>query len=285
MQNRLLCTLILAALAAHGPALAEDTAPVAEYAVTGNVGFTSDYVFNGISQSFRSPALQGGFDCVWATGLYLGTWASSISGNQYTNAGMEWDIFAGYNGKAGDDLGYSVGLISVVYPGGKTNPTGPTRRWDTTELTLGGKWKDLSIKYAHALTDWYGISSAAGGGFEPVMWLPGDTAAASGPSTADNSAANSGSRGSAYLEANYTHELGDGYSFTGHAGRQKVRNFGGLNYTDYRLAVNKTWAGFNLGLSFTTTNATDNSLYHVAANGDNKKLGESIFALSAGRSF
>jgi hypothetical protein len=285
MKDNLLSTLLLAALAVHCSAYAEGASPAAGYTVTGNAGFTSDYVFNGISQSFRSPALQGGFDYAGASGLYLGTWASSISGNQYTNASLEWDIYAGYNGKVNEDLGYNFGLISVFYPGGKTNPAGPTRKWDTTELILGGTWKGLNIKYAHALTNWYGISGAAGGGFEPVMWLPGDTTAATGPSVADNSAANSGSRGSGYLEANYTHELGDGLTVTGHAGRQRVKNFSGLNYSDYKLAVVKTYAGFNFGLSYTSTNATDNNLYHVAANGDNKKLGEGIIAISAGRTF
>lgn len=284
MQNRLLCPLMLVALAAHGPALAADAEPVAEYAITANIGFTSDYVFNGISQSFRSPALQGGFDCTWTDGLYLGTWASSVSGNQYTNASLEWDIYAGYNGKAGADFGYSIGLISVFYPGGKTNPAAPTKRWDTTELILGGEWKGLGIKYTQALTDWYGISSATGGGFEPVMWRPGETVA-TGPSTADNSAAELGSRGSSYIEANYTHDLDNGFSVTGHAGRQKVRNFSKLDYTDYRLALSKIWDDFKLGLSLTSTNATDNSLYHVAANGEDKKLGERILAVSASRSF
>ena len=83
MKSKLLIPLILAALAVPGVALAADTAPVPDYTITGNVGFTSDYVFNGISQSFRTPALQGGFDYVRTSGIYLGTWASSISGNQY----------------------------------------------------------------------------------------------------------------------------------------------------------------------------------------------------------
>lgn len=283
MKNRLFGSLILAALGMPGSALAADAA--AEYAITGNAGFTSDYVFNGISQNFRSPAIQGGFDYVHASGAYLGTWASSVSGNQYTNASLEWDIYAGYNGKVNEDLAYGVGMIWVFYPGGKTNPAGPTKKWDTTELTLGCTWKALNVKYAYTLTDWYGISSAIGGGFEPAMWLPGDTTAASGASVADDPAANSSSRGSGYVEANYAYELGDGFTMAAHAGHQKVKSFSKLNYTDYRLAINKTFAGFNLGLSFTTTNATDNNLYHVAANGDNKKLGESIFAVSAGRSF
>ena len=296
MNNRLLNSLILAAFVAPGLALAEEdeftshkegkhVIPASDHTFTANVGFTSDYVFNGISQNFRTPALQGGFDYSHSSGIYLGTWASNISGNQYTNASMEWDMYGGYNGKVNDDLGYNAGLMAVLYPGGKTNPAGPAKKWDTTELILGGTWKTLNVRYTYTLTDWYGISSAAGGGFEPVMWLPGDTTAATGASVADNPAANSSSKGSGYLEANYTCELSEGLTLTGHAGHQKISNFSKLSYTDYKLAVNKIYNGFNFGLTFTTTNATDNSLYHVAANGDNKKLGGSIVALSASRSF
>jgi uncharacterized protein (TIGR02001 family) len=277
MKRNLLNTLILAALVLPGVAIAADAAPTTEYTVTSNVGYTSDYVFNGISQNFRTPALQGGFDYVHASGLYVGVWSSNVSGNQYTNASMETDLYGGYNGKVTDDLAYNVGLMSVFYPGGKTNPAGPTNKWDTSELLLGGTWKGLNVKYTYTLTDWYGISSAASGGFEPTMW-------ANGASTADG-AGNLGSKGSGYIEANYTYEVAEGLTLTGHAGHQKIVNFSKLSYTDYKLAVNKTYAGFNFGAAYTTTNATDNTLYHVIANGDNKKLSGGILAVSVSRSF
>src|ERR1035437_3797746 len=200
LKSKLLNTLILAALAKLGIAMAEDAAPAAPaLPITANVGITSDYVFNGISQNYRTPALQGGFDYAHSSGLYLGTWASNISGNQYTNASMENDVYGGYNGKVTDDLGYNIGLMEVFYPGGKTNPAGPTNKWDTSELLLGGTWKGVNVKYTYTLTDWYGISSAASGGFEPTMW-------ANGASTADG-AGNLSSKGSGYIEANYTYEV------------------------------------------------------------------------------
>jgi uncharacterized protein (TIGR02001 family) len=275
MKNKLKCALILAAVAAHGSALASSEA-APEYVITGNVGFTSDYVFNGISQSYRSPALQGGFDYVRVNGIYVGTWASSVSGNQYTNASLEWDIYGGYNGNATGDLAYNVGLMSVVYPGGKAYNTTPGtyRKWNTSEVIAGATWKGLNVKYTHTLTDWYGINTS---GFTPVM-------RADGSSTADG-AGDLSSKGSGYLEVNYTLAIAEGSGLTVHAGRQRIKNFSKLSYTDYKLALNKTYAGFNVGLAYTRTNATDNTLYHVIANGDDKKLGGSIFALTAGRSF
>jgi len=271
MQKSKLLVAVLGALCAM-PVMAAD-AP----AITGNVGFTSDYVFNGISQTFRSPAIQGGFDYAAANGLYVGTWASNVSGNQYTNASMELDVYGGYNGKVSDDLGYQIGLMNVTYPNGKayTSTVDTYKKWDTTEAILGATWKNLNVKLTYTFTDWYGINNS---GFSPVM-ADGTTLAA------DNTTADLGSKGSTYVEANYTYEVSEGLTVTAHAGHQKIQNFAALDYTDYKLAVSKLYQGFNFGLAYTTTNATDNSLYHVVINGDDKVLSGNILAASVSRSF
>ena len=273
MQKTKLLVALLGALSAMPVFAADAPAP----AITGNVGFASDYVFNGISQTFRSPAIQGGFDYAAANGLYVGTWASNVSGNQYTNASMEMDVYGGYNGKVSDDLGYQVGLITVIYPNGKTadSSTSVYKRWDTTEAVVGATWKSLNVKLTYTLTDWYGINNS---GYAPTMW-------ADNSSTADSADANLGSKGSTYVEANYTYEISEGLNVTAHAGHQKIQNFAKLDYTDYKLAVSKLYQGFNFGLAYTTTNATDNNLYHVKANGDDKVLSGNILAASVSRSF
>lgn len=275
MKSNLLNGLVLAALVLPGAAMAADAAPAPEYTLTSNIAYTSDYVFNGISQNFRNPALQGGFDYAHASGWYAGVWSSNISGNQYTNASLENDLYAGYNGKVNDDLAYNLGLMEVFYPGGKAyNATPQTyKKWDTASVLAGATWNGLNIKYTYTLTNWYGIAS---NGFTPTML-------ANGATTADG--ANVDSKGSGYLEANYTYDFGDGLSVTGHAGHQKIRNFSKLSYSDYKLAVAKTVAGYTFGAAYTNTNATDNSLYHVIANGDDRKLSGSIFAVSLSRSF
>jgi len=275
MQKSKLLVAVLGALCAMPVFAADAPAAPAAPAVTANVGFTTDYVFNGISQNYRSPALQGGFDYTPASGLYLGTWASNISGNQYTNASMEWDMYGGYNGKVNDDLGYQVGLISVMYPGGKTaDPTASVyKKWDTSEAILGATWKSLNVKLTYTLTDWYGINTS---GYSPTM-------TADGSPTADT--ADTGSKGSTYVEANYTYEISEGLSVIAHAGHQKIQNFAKLDYTDYKLAVSKLYQGFTYALAYTTTNATDNNLYHVKINGDDKVLSGNILAASVSRSF
>lgn len=274
-KNKLLNTLILSALSAPGLSLAAD-APAAP-AVTANVGFTTDYVFNGISQNYRSPALQGGFDYTHSSGLYLGTWASNISGNQYTNASMELDLYGGYNGKVNDDFGYQLGLMSVIYPSGKAYNTTPDgyKRWDTSEVIFGATWKTLNVKLTYTLTDWYGMNNS---GFAPTMWTDGS-------STADSADVDLGSKGSTYVEANYSYDLGNDLGLAFHAGHQKIVNFSKLDYTDYKVAISKLYQRITYSLAYTSTNATDNSLYHVKANGDDKVLSGSILAASVSRSF
>ena len=277
MQKAILLVAVLGALCAMPVLAAEAPAAPAAPAVTANVGFTTDYVFNGISQNYRTPALQGGFDYAHSSGLYLGIWASNISGNQYTNASMETDIYGGYNGKVNDAFSYQIGLMNVMYPGGKTgDPTaGAYKRWDTAEAIVGATWKSLNLKLTYTLTDWYGINNS---GFAPTMWTDGS-------STADSATADLGSKGSTYVEANYSYDIAEGLSLAVHAGHQKIANFSKLNYTDYKLAISKLYQGFTYGLAYTTTNGTDNSLYHVKANGDDKVLSGNILAASVNRSF
>ena len=288
MQKTKLMVAVLGALcampvfAADAPAAPAAPVAAAAPAVTGSFGFVSDYVFNGISQSFRSPALQGGFDYNHASGLYVGTWASNISGNQYTNANMEWDIYGGYKGKVSDDLSYDVGLMTVTYPAGKTaDPTTAVyKRWDTAEVVAGATWKSLNVKLTYTLTDWYGINN---GGYAPQLWNANGTL---GAPTADNpTKTDLGSTGSTYVELNYTYEVSDSLKVIAHIGNQKVANFSKLDYTDYKLAVSKSYEGFDFGLAFTTTNATDNNLYHVKANGDDKVLSGNIIAASVSHAF
>src|SRR5574343_1685727 len=91
MRKTILASAVLASLFAVAPvAFAEDAPAAAETpALPGNFGIFSDYRFRGISQTRLAPALQGGFDYAHESGFYVGTWASSISSQQYVNgAGM-----------------------------------------------------------------------------------------------------------------------------------------------------------------------------------------------------
>lgn len=91
--------------------------PAAAQAVdlSANVAAVSDYRFRGISLSDRDPALQGGADLTFGSGLFVGGWASTIA--DYGGADVEVDAYAGWAGEAGL-IDYSIAATAYLYPGG-----------------------------------------------------------------------------------------------------------------------------------------------------------------------
>ena len=73
------------ALAAAGLMTA---AAAANAGVTGNVAFTTDYLFRGISQTSSNAAIQGTLSYSHESGLYATAWGSSIASSA---GGMELD--------------------------------------------------------------------------------------------------------------------------------------------------------------------------------------------------
>src|ERR1039458_2833790 len=148
MKSKFLNSLILAALAAPGVAMA-DAAPAPTPAVTANVALVTNYLYRGISQTGAKPAIQGGFDYAHASGFYAGVWGSSISwlSDAYTasananapaaanaganNAGLELDTYFGFKNNFATDYSYDVGFLRYNYPG--TYAVGATKA-DTNEI-------------------------------------------------------------------------------------------------------------------------------------------------------
>lgn len=274
LRKSILAVAAVGACALPGMVFAEEAA--APSPITGNFTLASDYIFRGVSQTMGNPAVQGGFDYAHSSGFYVGTWASNISGIQYTNANMEWDFYGGYAGKISDDFSYNVGGIYVMYPDGVTGPA-PNKKWNTTELYGGVTWKWINLKASYSLTNWYGIGKD--GGFVP-------TEINTGASSADDAANPDDSKGSLYLEANASYELPGKFVLLGHIGHQDIANYKELSYTDWKLGVSKDFSGFNVALAYTDTNAKKYNLYYVTdATGDQKKLAEGAVLLSVTKTF
>jgi len=95
------------------------SAPAAAPAFTtsGNLAFTSDYVWRGISQNAGKFAVQGGFDASHSSGLSAGIWASNVTLDpSLGNASLEVDVYANYGFKLGA-IDASVGYIAYAYEG------------------------------------------------------------------------------------------------------------------------------------------------------------------------
>jgi len=81
--------------------------------ISGSATVVSDYRFRGFSQSNEEAAIQGGITVSHDSGLYLGTWGSSIG---FAN-GTEIDVFGGYAKELVPGLTADVGATLYLYPG------------------------------------------------------------------------------------------------------------------------------------------------------------------------
>jgi len=160
--------LVAAAVAATLAPCIATAAESSPHTLTGNVGFFSQYIFRGLTQTDKELALQGGFDYAHSSGFYLGTWGSNVSWLRdfgYYSAGgsLELDLYGGYKGSFGkSDFGYDVGLLQYLYPGTVTPNSGFSKA-DTLEVYGAGSWKWLSAKLSYALSDEvFGVPDASG---------------------------------------------------------------------------------------------------------------------------
>ncbi|WP_260929662.1 TorF family putative porin [Novosphingobium sp. 9] len=118
--------VLIAGIAPLSAAYAQDSQPqeqaTPDITVSGSVALTSDYRFRGVSQSDKDMAVQGGLTISHKSGVYVGTWASNLSGwGTFGGANMELDLIGGYKTKLSEHTALDVGLTWYVYPGGADN--------------------------------------------------------------------------------------------------------------------------------------------------------------------
>lgn len=265
MKFRLVSAALLAALSSPVFAQAPAAAPAATspHIFTGNVALASEYIYRGIGQTNRKPAIQGGFDYAHASGLYAGVWASNISWLSDTpganiSAPIEIDVYGGYkNAFGGGDWNYDVGFLTYNYPG--SYPAGFVKP-DTTELYGAIGWKWLSFKYSHVVSSHiFGFTGSNG---------------------------SDKTRGSQYYELNATYDLGEGWNLIGHVGRQTIRHNGDASYTDWKFGATKDLGFGTVGLAYVDTNAKAcGDTPAVYCNQFNKDLGKGRALLSFSKTF
>ena len=257
------------------------SAPVATPLVTAttNVNLVSDYRFRGIDQTWGKPAVQGGADLAFASGPYAGVWASNVSGNSYPGGSLELDLYAGYNGKFGEDVGYTLGVYGYVYPGANFDKSAcgsaaypapcalPSERLNTFELNAGVSWKWISYKLSVSTGDYFGANASTG--------YSGHTSA------------------TLYHDLSATWAIADDISLVGHVGHTDVKaTYSGVNpdYTDYRVTLSKTFAG-GWSVSAAGAGANNNKFYRPPVgglsfgNGETRNVNKPVLILQVGRTF
>jgi uncharacterized protein (TIGR02001 family) len=255
MRKTLLAAALVGTFSLPIAVMAEDAPAASPF--TGNFTIASEYMYRGIGQTNRKPALQGGFDYAHSSGLYVGLWGSNISWLSDLggiSSSIELDVYGGYKGSLGGDLGYDVGVLTYNYPG--TYPSGFVKA-DTTEVYGGVSWKWLSAKYSHVTSShifgWVGTAGEK-------------------------------TRGSGYLELNANYDLGNGLALNAHVGRQKIKHFSDASYTDWKLGVTKDIGFGSLGVAYVDTNAKGGAgqPYH---NAFDKDLGKGRLLVTFGKTF
>ncbi len=262
MRHSILLASILSAWSFASSAYAAEE-PASDWTATANVGFVSDYRFRGISQTWKKPAVQGGFDITHKSGFYAGMWGSNVSPNTYPDANVEIDLYGGFNGTipAVEGLGYTVGVYGYFYPNGswgkyrdatgaRLTPSGGS--WNTYEANFGLSYNWLSAKVSVTMGDWFGAESKTG-------W-------------------DGGTSGTTYMELNAAYPLPWwNLTLVGHVGRLNVNGrldlsapngasastSGATNpdYTDYKVGLSKAFKvagsdGWNAGIYYVGANNT-----------------------------
>ncbi len=141
--------LAVAFLAAASSSAVQAADAPSAFTTSGNLSYTSDYVFRGITQTGGHTALQGGFDVAHTSGFTAGVWASNVS---WASTTLEVDLYANYGFTLSKDFSASVGYIAYVYEGNSSLNTG--------EINASVSAYGLTAKLSHAVTDYFGIAGS-----------------------------------------------------------------------------------------------------------------------------
>ena len=267
MRKSLITTAVLSALAAPSFVFAADAAPAPDLTVAYNVGLYSQYIFRGLTQTDRKPALQGGVDLTHSSGFYLGAWGSNISwltdpyltssrdDSVYKSGGnLEIDIYGGFRTDL-KGVGVDLGVLQYWYPGTERGTAAGFGEANTTEVYGAINYKWLQFKISD-------VVSKAAWGFGKYGDGSGDKG-----------------NGTYYAEFNANVPIGEfvggdvmkGVTGIVHVARQEFDGTANepASYTDYKLGLQKAFdSGVNVGAYWTDTNISErNALWQY--NGKN----------------
>lgn len=260
---------MIAGLVAAALAPAVSVAADSPHTLTGNVGLYSQYIFRGLTQTNKEPALQGGFDYSHSSGFYAGTWMSNVSwlrhfGTYTAGGSLEMDFYGGFKGTITGDLGYDVGILQYYYPG---DVAVGSFKADTLELYGALTWKWLSAKYSHSINKkTFGVND---------------------------------SEGTYYFDLSANFPVTDKLTLSAHYGIQKFKgtsNACGANtsndlcasYDDWKVGASYALPqGFTIGGFFTGTDMTaaQKAFYTTPAGAGSRLLGKDTFTAFISKSF
>lgn len=190
--------------------------------LSGNLAFTSNYVWRGISQTNNGPAIQGGLTYTLNNGLYANLWGSNV---KFGTATLEVDPSIGYGQTLANGIGYDVGLTRYTYPkSGQTN-------YDYNEAHITGSYSIFNGTIAYS-------NNASNSGGNGTYYTAG---------VAYN------------LPATYIFNL-ENVNIGGSIGHYTLAPVAGKSYNDYRVSISKKLTQkVKLELAWTSTNGKNNA--------------------------
>ena len=258
MRKSLITVAVLGALSASSFVFAAEKETKSDFTTSGSVGLFSQYIFRGLTQTDRNPALQGNFDINHSSGLYLGMWGSNVSWlrDKYGNAtdgsvtsdstyyrsggNLEIDVYGGFKSEIGKTgLGIDIGALQYYYPGTERGRDQAFAKANTTEVYGALSYGWVQAKYSHVVSkDAWGWGKSSGAGDD--------------------------ARGTYYAELNATVPIGEligsgplkGLSGIAHYGKQEFDGAANksASYEDYKLGLQNTFDnGINIGAFWTDT--------------------------------
>lgn len=215
-----LSALLLASAAT--PAFAQDE-PADAIKITGTVGLVSDYRFRGFTQNGENAAVQGGITLTHTSGLYAGTWASTVDFGSLGHT--EVDLFAGYSKEVSPGITLDGGLLYYLYPNKTSVNTDYFEPYVNLTGTVGPATVKVGANYAWKQSA-LGDNSSIYFHIEPTIAIPNTPLA-----------------------------------FVAHAGYAKSDSFlGGSDGTvfDWSAGGTATWKSLTFGVSYVNTDVKAN---------------------------
>ncbi len=247
MKSSSLCVAICLAFSAL-PAMAQSAQPEATWQVEGSVSALSDYVWRGVSQTRRKPALQLEVAANHASGFYVGGFASNVDFTAVDdeNDGIRYELapYIGWSHEFGDSgNSLDVSLSRVLYPGYNDG-----FKVDYTEL-------EATFKYA----EYYHVGVA----YSPDIFKLG-------------------ARG-IYYNAGVEVPIGEsGWNVKGQVGLYDLKKAAGDSYNDYLIGVSREFGPVSAELSWVGTSSFGEPL---AENLDEASMAKNRFVLGLSWSF
>jgi uncharacterized protein (TIGR02001 family) len=197
--------LLIAALALSASVVhAEERA----WTPTVNIGFTSQWVDRGLTQTNAHATPQGGVRLDHASGFYVDSWATGVDFGDGTDA--EIDLGIGYAQELENGFSYDISFYYYLFPG----------------APQGSK------------AEFWEVIPSVGYDFGPAAW----TAAVF--LTTNNGGANTGE--SIYLTTGLTVPLSEEWSIDANVGRSELDPCGGDDYWDWNVGTSYATPWFDI---------------------------------------